>query len=162
VLPVNRPYLKNEAVEIFLDGAVAFIKFLCPKISHLFDKSLSLSSVPNLTLLNVAMKTSSVLFFIQILYLLMVWPLFRWMFSYTLFWYLSLQLVNTAFSGVIILLQPKISASDIPWLHWHAFENTYVIKPGMDIQLCVLFPSRHSTSYITWRICITAYRICYN
>jgi hypothetical protein len=35
------PYLKNDAVESFLDGAVAFSTFKCPKISHLFDKSLS-------------------------------------------------------------------------------------------------------------------------
>ncbi len=67
VLPVNSPYLKNNAVENLLDVAVAFSTFKCPKISHSFDKSLSpgggrriiISSCffPNLTLLTLFGKT---------------------------------------------------------------------------------------------------------
>jgi hypothetical protein len=54
-------YLKNDAVENVLDGAVALSTFKRPKISHLFDKSLSPGGsreimlspgfFPNLTLL---------------------------------------------------------------------------------------------------------------
>jgi hypothetical protein len=61
--PVKSPYLKNDVVENFLDSAVAFSTFKCPKISHLFDKSLSPGGgrgimlspgfFPNLTLPNV-------------------------------------------------------------------------------------------------------------
>jgi hypothetical protein len=39
--PVKSPYLKNDAVENFLDGAVGSSTFKCHKVSHLFDKSLS-------------------------------------------------------------------------------------------------------------------------
>jgi hypothetical protein len=40
-LPGKSPYLKNHAVEIFLDCAVAFSTFKCPKISRVFEKRLS-------------------------------------------------------------------------------------------------------------------------
>jgi hypothetical protein len=40
-LQFKSPYLKNDAVENYLDGAVASSKFKCPKISLLFDKNLS-------------------------------------------------------------------------------------------------------------------------
>ncbi len=36
-----KPYLKNGTVEKFLDGAILFNMFKCPKISHLSDKRLS-------------------------------------------------------------------------------------------------------------------------